>query len=178
MIQNRITGNRGGREMSVERFTELVRKNNGFEIVHAFRDDEDHYIGGKGSTCWYIIMKKGKIRESFIGTNADGVWKDIHIKGNGSKKKTLDMPSGSTVLRISEKAYYMQEEKWVKDRKGKLIQDSHPHLHYVYGFGDKGLDVSEQYGVTIAYSDIKDVSIGFHLRNLWIGEEVTLPDHT
>lgn len=22
---------------------------------------------------------------------------------------------------IAEKAYYMQEEKWVKDRKGKLI---------------------------------------------------------
>ena len=85
------------------------------------------------------------------------------------------MPSGSTIQLIEEKAYLMQDEKWVKDRKGKLIEDSHPHYHYVYGFGDKGLDVSEQYGVTIAYSDIKDTSTGFHLRYVYVGDDVELP---
>ena len=85
------------------------------------------------------------------------------------------MPSGSTIKLIAEKAYFMQEEKWVKDRKGKLIEDSHPHYHYVYGFGDKGLDVSEQYGVTIAYSDINDTSAGFHLRYVYTGDDVELP---
>ena len=93
--------------------------------------------------------------------------------GKGAKTKT--MPSGSTIQLIEEKAYLMQDEKWVKDRKGKLIEDSHPHYHYVYGFGDKGLDVSEQYGVTIAYSDIKDTSTGFHLRYVYVGDDVELP---
>lgn len=47
--------------------------------------------------------------------------------------------------------------------------------HYVYGFGDKGLDVSVQYGVTIAYSDIEDADAGFHLRCLYTGDDVDLP---
>ena len=85
------------------------------------------------------------------------------------------MPSGSTIGLIAEKAYFMQEEKWVKDRKGKLIEDSHPHYHYVYGFGDKALDVSAQYGVSIGFSDIKDLSAGFHLRYLYVGNDVELP---
>ena len=66
----------------------------------------------------------------------------------------------------------MQDQAWVQKRKPSVIQDSHPHFHYVYGFGDKALDVSEQYGVTIAYSDIKDVAAGFHLRYLWTGDDV------
>ena len=49
------------------------------------------------------------------------------------------------------------------------------NYHYIYGFGDKGLDVSEQYGVTIAYSDIKDTSTGFHLRYVYVGDDVELP---
>lgn len=69
----------------------------------------------------------------------------------------------------------MQEEKWVKGRKPRLVEDSHPHFHYVYGFGDKGVDVSRQYGVTIGFSDIKDLAAGFHLRYLYTGSEVDLP---
>jgi hypothetical protein len=45
----------------------------------------------------------------------------------------------------------------------------------VYGFGDKGLDISVQYGVTIAYSDIRDLDAGFHLRYLYTGNDVDLP---
>jgi hypothetical protein len=41
--------------------------------------------------------------------------------------------------------------------------------------GDKALDVSEAYGVSIAYSDIKDLSAGYHLRYLYTGEEVEMP---
>ena len=69
----------------------------------------------------------------------------------------------------------MQDEPWVKDRKPRLIEDAHPHYHYVYGMGDKALDVSEAYGVSIAYSDIKDLSSGYHLRYLYTGEEVEKP---
>ena len=69
----------------------------------------------------------------------------------------------------------MQDEPWVKDRKPRLIEDAHPHLRYDYGMGDKALDVSEAYSVSIAYSDIKDLSAGYHLRYLYTGEEVEKP---
>ena len=31
------------------------------------------------------------------------------------------------------------------------FMELHPHYHYVYGIGDKALDVSEKYGVSIGY---------------------------
>ena len=157
--------------MSEDRFMQLVRDNDGFEFYQAFQGDVDLVFGGKDNTCWHYVMKKGKVIETYIGKQNGDVWEDTYIKG--AKSKT--MPSGSTIRLVAEKAYFMQEEKWVKDRKGKLIEDSHPHFHYVYGFGDKGLDVSEQYGVTIAYSDIKDTSSGFHLRYVYVGDDVELP---
>ena len=162
--------------MSAERFINLVEDYQGFEFYQAYRDDVDHILGGKDNVFWYIIMKKGKITESCIGKCENGVWTDSCTKGSGARKKTKQMPPGSTIARIAEKAYLMQEEKWVKDRKPRLIEDAHPHYHYVYGIGDKGLDVSEKYGVTIAYSDIKDLSAGFHLRYLYTGSEVELPE--
>ena len=66
-------------------------------------------------------------------------------------------------------------ETWVTRRTPNPIEDAHPHYHYVYGFGDKALDVSVKYGVTIAFSDIKDVEAGFHLRYLYTGNDVELP---
>ena len=162
--------------MSADRFIDLVEKHNGFEFSLAYRDDADHIIGGKGDTYWYIIVKKGKVAESYIGKCQNGSWEDTYIKGTGARKKTKAMPSGSTIALIAEKAYYMQNEKWVAGKKNpRLIEDSHPHYHYVYGFGDKGLDVSEKYGVTIAYSDIKDAASGFHLSSLQTGNDVEMP---
>lgn len=161
--------------MSEERFVKLVEDNQGFEFYQAYRDDVDHILGGKGNTFWYIITKKGKVVESSIATFQNGIWSDHITKGTGSKKTTKELPAGSVIKRITEKAYLMQEEKWVKGRQPKLIDDSHPHYHYVYGFGDKALDVSKQYGVSIAFSDIKDLSAGFHLRYLHKGSEVELP---
>ena len=32
-----------------------------------------------------------------------------------------------------------------------------------------------QYGVTIGYSDIEDVSVGFHLRDMSTGQNVEMP---
>ena len=157
------------------RFMDLVNQYQVFEFYQAFENDVDHIIGGKGNTYWYIISKKGKATESYIATCQDGIWSDRLTKGKGSKKTTKEIPGGSTIKLISEKAYLMQEEKWVKGRKPRLVEDSHPHFHYVYGFGDKGVDVSRQYGVTIGFSDIKDLAAGFHLRYLYTGSEVDLP---
>ncbi len=157
--------------MSEDRFIKLVQDNDGFEFYQAFGGDVDHVLGGKGNTYWYTVIKKGKVFETYIGKYNGDAWEDTYIKGT----KSRSMPAGSTIRLIAEKAYLMQEENWVRDRKGKLIEDTHPHYHYVYGFGDKGLDVSVKYGVTIAYSDSKDTSTGFHLRYVYIGDDVELP---
>ncbi len=158
--------------MSEERFMKLVEEYQGFEFYQAYRDDEDHILGGKGNTFWYVIMKDGKTQEAYIGTYENGAWSDRQEKGRGAKKKTKAMPAGSTIRRIAQMAYLMQSEKWVAGRTPKAIEDAHPHFHYVKGFGEIGLDVSKQYGVTIAYSNINDVPAGFHLRFLYTGEDV------
>ena len=50
-----------------ERFIKLVEENGGFEYVQAYRGDADLILGGKGNTFWYVVMKKGKVTESYIG---------------------------------------------------------------------------------------------------------------
>ena len=161
--------------MSAEKFMKLVEEQKGFEFSQAYRDDVDHILGGKDGTYWYVIMKKGRVVETWIGKYRGGVWEDTYIKGSGASRKIKAMPAGSTVGRIAEKAYFMQEEKWVAGRKPRLVEDAHPHFHYVYGFGDKALDVSQQFGVSIAFSDIGDPSAGFHLRYLYTGADVEAP---
>ncbi len=161
--------------MFEERFMELVEANGGFEYYQAYRGDVDHVLGGKDGVFWFTVMKKGKVTESYIGKYAGGAWEDRYIKGSGASKKEKEMPAGSTIKRIAEAAYLMQNETWVTRRTPKPIEDAHPRYHYVYGFGDRGLDVSVKYGVTIAYSDVKDESAGFHLRYLYTGSEVEAP---
>ena len=153
-------------------FMELVTKENGFEFYQAVRDEVDWVIGGKDDTYWFVIMKDQSVKETYVGTLKDGLWTDCRIKGRGKTRKVEEMPAGSTIRRIEERAYFMQDEEWVRDRKPRLIEDSHPHYHYVYGMGDKALDVSEAYRVSIGYSDLKDLQAGFHLRYLYTGEEV------
>ncbi len=157
------------------RFVELVNKENGFEFYQAFRDEVDWIIGGKGDTYWFAVMKDQSVKETYIGTLRDGVWTDLRVKGKGRKKTVEERPAGSTIKRIEERAFFMQDEPWVRDRKPKLVEDAHPHYHYVYGFGDKALDVSEAYGVSIGYSDLKDPEAGFRLRYLYTGEDVDAP---
>ena len=162
--------------MENDRFLELVKKENGFEFCQAFRDEVDWVIGGKGDMFWFSILNDQSVRETYIGTLKDGTWADCKVKGKGKKKSITEMPAGSTIQRIEERAYFMQDEGWVKDRKPRLVEDAHPHFHYVYVMGDKALDVSEAYGVSIAYSDLKDPAAGFHLRFLYRGEEVETPE--
>ena len=157
------------------RFQELVEKEQGFEFYQAFREEVDWIIGGKDGTYWFVVMKDQSVKETFIGTLKDGEWSDRRIKGKGKKKSVKEMPAGSTIKRIEERAYFMQDAEWVKDRKPRLVEDAHPHYHYICGMGDKALDVSEAYGVSIGYSDLADLSAGFHLRFLYTGEEVESP---
>ena len=163
--------------MSEEKFVRLVNENQGFELVQAYKDDVDLFLGGKDGTFWYVVTKKGKTKESYIAAYAGGAWKDQMIKGNGPAKSVKDIAGGTTIRKIAEKAYLAQDEEWVQRRLGKarVIEEHHPHYHYVYGFGDKAVDVSAQYGVTIGYSDLKDEAAGLHLRSLAVGEDVEMP---
>ena len=158
------------------RFLELAEKEKGFEFYQAFRDEIDWIIGAKGDTCWFVVMQDQSVKETYIGTRKDGVWTDCRIKGKGKRKTVKEMTPGSTIQRVEERAYFMQDAEWVKDRKPRLVEDAHPHYHYVYGMGDRALDVSEAFGVSIGYSDLKDPEAGFHLRHLYTGEEVELPE--
>ena len=158
-----------------ERFIRLVEENGGFEYCQAYRNDVDLVLGGKGDTCWYVVMKKGKVTETYIGKYRGGAWEDVFVKGRGDDKKTKAAPAGSTIGKIAEKAFLCQNEPWVTRRTPKPVEDAHPRYHYVYGFGDKGLDVSVRYGVTIAYNDVKDADAGFRLRYLYTGSDVEIP---
>ena len=162
--------------MEEYRFLELVEKEQGFEFCQAFREEVDWIMGGKGNSVWFVVLKDQSVQETWIGTLRDGVWTDRRIRGKGKRKTVTELPAGSTVRRVEERAYFMQDAEWVRERKPRLVSDAHPHYHYVYGFGDKALDVSEAYGVSIAYSDLKNLPAGFHLRFLYTGEEVALPE--
>ena len=158
------------------RFMELVEKEKGFEFYQAFRDEVDWVIGGKDDTYWFTILNDQSVKETYIGKIKDGIWTDRKITGKGKKRNIKEMPAESTIRRVEERAYFMQDAEWVADRKPRLIEDAHPHYHYVYGIGDKALDVSEKYGVSIAYSDLNDAAAGFHLRYLYAGKEVEIPE--
>ena len=158
------------------RFIELVEKEKGFEFYQAFREEIDWVMGGRDDTFWFMILQDQSVKETYIGKLKDGAWTDCMVKGKGKKRSVKEMPAGSTIRRIEERAYFMQEEDWVRDRKPRLVEDSHPHYHYVYGMGDRALDVSAAYGVSIAYSDLKDPSAGYHLRYLYTGKEVEDPE--
>lgn len=71
-------------EMSEERFMKLVEEHGGFEFYQAHRNDVDHILGGKDGTYWYVIMKNGKVAESFIGKRNGGTWEDVCINNDGA----------------------------------------------------------------------------------------------
>ena len=47
MRKNSKRTNKEEYAMFEEEFMKLVQQYQGFEIVHAYRDDVDHYLGGK-----------------------------------------------------------------------------------------------------------------------------------
>lgn len=161
--------------MSEDRFVKLVEEHQGFELVLGFRDWEDRYMGGKGDTFWYIVRKDEKLKEFYKAKYRGGEWEDVRITGNGSKKKEVSVAPGTTIRRIEKDAFYGQNEAWVKGKKARVIATGHPHRHYSKGFGEKGLDVSETYGVTISYSNVNDLPAGFHMRNVFAGKNVEIP---
>lgn len=160
--------------MADNRFYDLVQKYKGFEMVLGFRDDEDHFIGGTGDKCWYCI-KKGRSFEAFVGSMTGGE-QDVHIIKKGSKESSEKTGAGTALQMVLERAYLGQAEIAEKNKKGQSVtKDGIPCLHYMFGFGDRAYDISEEYGVTTAFSDIHDVPAGYHLRSIETGKKVKPP---
>ena len=160
--------------MDSKAFMDLVKENDGFELVIGYRDDVDHYIGGTGNKYWYEVIK-GKKAEYYVGTYNDGVWTDKFYKAKGKtieSSKTVE--EGTTINKIVERAFFYQDK--IGNKKPiRVEKEEDTYLHYVYGFGDKAWEVSEKYGVTTFFSDINKEEESYHLRDILIGSEVDKP---
>lgn len=157
------------------RFLELVRNNDGFEVCLGFYGDLDHYLGGTGDTVWYCVQK-GKNVDCFIGKLENGEWTDTHIV----KKRTLkteSAESGKTISMITEKLFLGQDRIAADGRRPVQTELSgHSVSHYAFDFGETAYEISDEYGVTVSYSYVNDVNAGFRMRNLYTGENVKVPE--
>lgn len=51
----------------------------------------------------------------------------------------------------------------------------HPCSHYSFAFGERAYKISDEYGITVEYSNLKDKPTGFRLRDIKTGEDVKTP---
>ena len=158
-----------------EKFMRLVEKYKGFEMVLGYPDDEDRYIGGKKDKCWYYV-DCGSKSHWYVGTLTKSGWTDRHYMGKGKKMTYEDVEPGTTIKLVEALAYNGQEEIEEKNKKGSEVEKHGiPVVHYFFGFGERGYDVSVEYGVTVDYSNINDLKESYHLRDLETGKKVKAP---
>ena len=157
-----------------ERFLDLIAKTNGFDIVLSFIDFEDHRIGGIGNKVWYYVMKK-QSKELWIGELNGDKWSDKHFV----KKKDLveeSAESGTTISKVVQRLYFKQDEIEATGRKPSSIEKHGLKCnHYVFSFGARAYDILDEYGVTCAYSNVDDISVGHDFRDVYVGKEVEVP---
>lgn len=108
--------------------------------------------------------------------NKDGSREDVHYT---RKKKTLSAEaasSGKTLELILAELSVGQEEV---DRSGirpiQVMLYDHPCSHYSFAFGERACKISDEYGVTVEYSNLNDEVAGFHLRDLRTGPDIIPP---
>lgn len=157
-----------------ERFLDLIKRTNGFEIVLSFIDFEDHIIGGTGNKVWYYVMKK-QSKELWIGELNGDKWSDKHIY----KEKNLieeSAASKTTISKVIQRLYFKQDEIEATGRKPSSIEKHGLKCnHYVFSFGARAYDILDEYGVTCAYSNVDDISVGHDFRDVYVGKEVEVP---
>lgn len=157
-------------------FLKLIEENHGFQVTLGFRDDVDHFIGGIAGKLWYFVKKKS-IEDYYVCTqNGDGMT-DVHFM---RKKKVLSSepaPSGKTMELILSELSVGQEEIERSGRKPMATKVyEHPCSHYSFAFGERAYKISDEYGITVEYSNLKDEPAGFRLRDISIGDEVVPPE--
>ena len=160
--------------MNAESFMNLVNENGGFEFVIGYKDFVDHSIGGQGNKYWYLIDYNGKKQEYYVGTYENGLWTDKFYTKKGSKLESKSVESGTTINKIVERAYFYQERT-----AGRKPQETEMGgfkcNHYCFGFGDKAVQVVQDYGVTVGFNDIKDNDGAYRLRDISTGKQVDPP---
>lgn len=157
-------------------FLDLVKKYDGFEFVLGFRGDEDHWLGGKDNTVWYHIGKENDV-ECWMGKLQDGKWTDKHFVIKGKDFKEEGFESGKTMEMILERAYFKQKEIAESGYKPTTVSVyEHPCSHYSFSFGAKAYKISDEYGVTVEYSNIDDEAAGYRLRAIDTGANVKVPN--
>lgn len=161
--------------LTEEKFCELIKTNQGFEVALGFRDDVDHYIGGTCDKIWYLIQK-GTNQDYYMATRVDGVWQDTHYTYKRKKLSSEPAESGRTMEMILDRLAIGQAEIESDGRKPiqKVVYEL-PCSHYSFAFGERAYAIVNDYGVTVEYSNIKDEEAGFRLRTLKTGDEVNAP---
>lgn len=158
-----------------EAFLDLIAKYGGFEMVLGFREDTDHFLGGKGNAVWYCTVK-GNARDCYIGDLRDGVWTDRHIVYKRAVTEKAAAP-GTALKMITERAYFRQAEISASGRRPVSVTlCGHDADHYVYDFGARAYEILREFGVTAAYSNIDDEQAGYRLRNIVLGPNVRPPE--
>lgn len=162
--------------LNEEKFLKIISDNIGFQVTLGFRDDVDHFLGGRGSKVWYYIQKK-KTADYYVGTLTGGVWEDVHYV---LKKKILTSepaPSGTAIGLILSELSIGQEEIEKDGRKPIAVKVYElPCSHYSFAFGERAYQISDDYGITVSYSNLKDEEAGFRLRTLIVGEDIKIPE--
>ena len=160
--------------MDKESFMNLVKENNGFEFVIGFKDFIDHRIGGKDNKYWYYIDYNGKKAEYYVGTYENGSWEDVYYKEKGNKLESKAIDSGITIDKIVERAYFYQD-KTINKKPQEVEKHGFMCNHYMFGFGEKAVEILKDYGVTVDFNDINDNDSAYHLRDVLIGDDVEKP---
>lgn len=156
-------------------FLDLVEKYNGFEYILGFIENEDHFIGGTGNKVWYY-KEKGRTEECWLGELDGDTWTDKHMLLKGKAFSEESAEPGTAMNMILERAYFKQKEIAADGRKpSKTTISENECSHYVFAFGERAYDISDEYGVTVSYSKIDDISVGFRLRNIFTGSSVKPP---
>lgn len=162
--------------LNKELFQKLINENEGFEVTLGFRNDVDHFIGGIGNKYWYFV-KKGQSEDYYVCTVTDGKSEDVHYM---RKKKVLDCEaatSGKTMELILSELAVGQKEITESSRKPLPVEVSgHPCSHYSFAFGERAYKISDEFGVTIEYSNLKDEESGFRLRTIYTGADIIVPE--
>ena len=159
--------------MNEESFMNLIKENKGFEFTIGFKDNVDHSIGGINNKYWYLI-NYGKKQEYYIGTYENGSWTDKFYTKKGSKLESKTVENGITIKKIVERAYFYQEKTI---NKKPIEVDYHGYIcnHYTFGFGEKAVKVSKEYGITVDFNDINNNDAAYHLRDIITGPKVEKP---
>lgn len=157
-------------------FLKLVADNNGFEVTLGFRDDIDHFLGGTGNKLWYFVKNKSAEDYYVCTLQEDGSRVDVHYKCKKEILSAEPATSGITLeLIVAELSVEQDEVDSSKRKPTKVSLYEHPCSHYSFAFGERACKISDEYGVTVEYSNLNDEAAGFRLRDLRIGPDVIPP---